>query len=59
VLKTVRRARGFMPRVLPMGHAAFSVPPKRLRSVIAARCFRSGLKVLDNQDETVVRADAA
>jgi hypothetical protein len=35
------------------------VPPKRLRSVIAAPCFRSGLKVLDNQDETVMRADAA
>ena len=29
------------------------------QDVIAAPCFRSGLKVLDNQDETVVRADTA
>src|SRR4030095_5657764 len=38
---------------------AFSVLPKRRRSVIAAPCSRSSRKVLDNHDETVMRADAA
>jgi hypothetical protein len=56
VPKTVR---GFITRVPPLTPlSAFSVPPKPLRSVIAP-VLRSDPQVLENRDETVVRAGTA